>query len=78
MKVAPDQDHQAHNSGEGQRHTIGISLMHTSQHYDEKMSMFFLLELGIPAPDINLGVIGFLAVQTANVIESQVCERKRD
>jgi UDP-N-acetylglucosamine 2-epimerase (non-hydrolysing) len=37
---------------------IGLKyrLIHTSQHYDEKMSGVFFQELNIPAPDINLNV----------------------
>lgn len=31
-------------------------LVHTGQHYDEKMSHIFFDEMGIPAPDYNLGV----------------------
>lgn len=31
-------------------------LMHTGQHYDNTMSQVFFDELGIPAPDVNLGV----------------------
>ncbi len=44
-------------------------LVHTGQHYDHKMSEIFFQELGIPAPDINLGVgSGSHAVQTAQVM----------
>jgi UDP-GlcNAc3NAcA epimerase len=33
-------------------------LVHTGQHYDERMSAVFFEELGIPAPDHNLGIGG--------------------
>ena len=56
------------------------ALVHTGQHYDEKMSDIFFGELGIPAPDINLGVgSGSHAVQTANVMTrfEPVCESEK-
>ena len=31
-------------------------LIHTRQHYDNKMSDLFFNELGIPQPDVNLGI----------------------
>ena len=31
-------------------------LLHTGQHYDDNMSAIFFNELGIPAPDVNLGI----------------------
>ncbi len=31
-------------------------LIHTGQHYDHKMSQVFFDEMGIPKPDVNLGV----------------------
>src|SRR4051812_12438748 len=48
---------------------LDYRLVHTGQHYDEKMSGVFFQELGIPAPDINLEVgSGSHAVQTANIM----------
>lgn len=45
-------------------------LVHTGQHYDEKMSKLFFQELGIPKPDIDLEVgSGSHAVQTAEVMK---------
>ncbi|MGH3165744.1 MAG: non-hydrolyzing UDP-N-acetylglucosamine 2-epimerase, partial [Trebonia sp.] len=31
-------------------------VIHTGQHYDEKMSDIFFVQLGLPEPDVNLGV----------------------
>ncbi len=44
-------------------------LVHTGQHYDEKMSDLFFRQLGIPEPDYNLEVgSASHAVQTADVM----------
>ena len=44
-------------------------LVHTGQHYDEGMSDVFFRELGIPVPDVHLGVgSGSHAAQTANIM----------
>jgi len=44
-------------------------LVHTGQHYDEKMSKIFFEELGLPEPDRYLGVgSGSHAAQTAKVM----------
>jgi UDP-N-acetylglucosamine 2-epimerase (non-hydrolysing) len=57
-------------------------LVHTGQHYDRKMSDSFFTDLGIPEPDINLGVgSGTHAQQTAAVMtafEPVVLEHKPD
>src|SRR5258706_8829179 len=46
-----------------------LFLVHTGQHYDAEMSDVFLGELGLPAPDVFLGVgSGSHAEQTARAI----------
>ncbi|MCA9558833.1 MAG: UDP-N-acetylglucosamine 2-epimerase (non-hydrolyzing) [Myxococcales bacterium] len=46
-------------------------LVHTGQHYDHAMSTLFFEELGIPRPDVNLGVHGGShAVQHAEVMRA--------
>ena len=45
-------------------------LVHTGQHYDEKMSQLFFDDLRLPRPDVNLEVgSGSHAVQTAEVMK---------
>jgi UDP-N-acetylglucosamine 2-epimerase (non-hydrolysing) len=45
------------------------TLLHTGQHYDANMSQVFFDELGLPAPDVHLGVgSGTHARQTAAVM----------
>jgi UDP-N-acetylglucosamine 2-epimerase (non-hydrolysing) len=45
------------------------TLVHTGQHYDQRMSEIFFSELGLPEPDVNLGVgSGTHAVQTARIM----------
>src|SRR5689334_4380906 len=62
--------------------TIEQLLLHTGQHYDEGMSEVFFRDLGIPEPDIHLGVgSGSHAEQTARVMVEfeKVClEQKPD
>ncbi len=57
-------------------------LVHTGQHYDEKMSDLFFRQLQIPEPDINLEVgSASHAVQTAEIMkrfEPVVLEHKPD
>ncbi|MBI5198487.1 MAG: UDP-N-acetylglucosamine 2-epimerase (non-hydrolyzing) [Nitrospirae bacterium] len=63
MKVAPLMK-------EMRRHKeITSILLHTGQHYDEKMSKVFFSDLSMPEPDIYLGVgSGSHAGQTAKVM----------
>jgi len=51
------------------RRGIPQVFVHTGQHYDEKMSTVFFDELGMPRPDVYLGVgSGSHAEQTARVM----------
>jgi UDP-GlcNAc3NAcA epimerase len=53
--------------------SAGLSdvLVHTGQHYDFEMSGLFFDELGIPAPEYNLGIgSGRHGVQTGRMIEA--------
>jgi UDP-N-acetylglucosamine 2-epimerase len=44
-------------------------VVHTGQHYDKRMSEVFFVQLGLPRPDLNLGVgSGSHASQTAEVL----------
>src|SRR6476646_9284247 len=44
-------------------------IVHTGQHYDAAMSDAFFTDLGMPKPDISLGVgSGSHAIQTANIM----------
>jgi len=48
---------------------VAQELVHTGQHYDETMSDVFFRQLGLPEPDINLGVgSGTHARQTAAIM----------
>jgi len=65
MKIAPLMAAQKES---GRIETI---LVHTGQHYDERMSDLFFRQLGIPEPDVNLGVgSASHAVQTAQIMKA--------
>lgn len=57
-------------------------LVHTGQHYDDTMSRIFFNELGIPKPDVNLGVGSHShACQTAEMmkrLDALMMERQPD
>jgi UDP-N-acetylglucosamine 2-epimerase (non-hydrolysing) len=55
-------------------------IVHTGQHYSDGLSAVFFEELGIPEPDVNLGVgSASHAVQTARIMErlEPVLEREK-
>jgi len=64
------------------RRGFTVELVHTGQHYDDAMSDGFFRDLGIPAPDVNLGVgSGTHGQQTAEVlkgVEAILLERRPD
>lgn len=65
MKIAPLMEALAATDG------IEPMLVHTGQHYDEKMSDLFFRQLDIPEPDINLEVgSASHAVQTAEIMKA--------
>jgi UDP-N-acetylglucosamine 2-epimerase (non-hydrolysing) len=65
MKIAPLM------AAFGERPEIEPILVHTGQHYDRAMSDLFFQELGIPEPDVNLGVgSASHAVQTAEIMRA--------
>ncbi len=76
MKIAPLME------AFGQHPDIEPMLVHTGQHYDERMSDLFFRQLGIPEPDVNLGIgSASHAVQTAEIMkafEPVVLEEKPD
>ncbi|MEK6780495.1 MAG: UDP-N-acetylglucosamine 2-epimerase (non-hydrolyzing) [Bacteroidota bacterium] len=50
-------------------HDLHYRLVHTGQHYDDKLSKVFFEELGIPEPNVNLGAgSGTHAEQTAKIM----------
>ncbi len=73
MKIAPLYD-------ELKSREISVILLHTGQHYDENMSKIFFDELGMPKPDIYLGVgSASHAKQTAKIMIDfeEVCLKEK-
>jgi UDP-N-acetylglucosamine 2-epimerase (non-hydrolysing) len=66
MKVAPIVEAMKRRAGE-----FTPLVVHTGQHYDAQMSDAFFRDLGLPEPDVYLGVgSSSHAVQTASVMQS--------
>ncbi len=80
MKIAPIVAALRAAQARGSR--LRFRLVHTGQHYDHAMSGAFFAELGIPAPDVNLGVgSGTQAEQAAGIMvgyERLLAERRPD
>ncbi|HEX5192154.1 MAG TPA: UDP-N-acetylglucosamine 2-epimerase (non-hydrolyzing) [Solirubrobacteraceae bacterium] len=58
------------------------TLVHTGQHFDDRLSAIFFAELGLPAPDLELGIaLGTASSQTSRMLaalEPVVAERAPD
>ena len=87
MKVAPiikaiKMANDANDANDANGEKISYRLVHTGQHYDKNMSDTFFEELGIPAPDVNLGCGGgSQAEQTAAIMvafEKELMEHPAD
>ena len=69
MKIASISEAIKDHNASGDTHIHHI-LVHTGQHYDERLSRCFFDELALPRPDINLDVgSASHAVQTAEIMK---------
>jgi UDP-N-acetylglucosamine 2-epimerase (non-hydrolysing) len=69
MKIAPLIRAINHFNKNNESPSITFRLVHTGQHYDDKLSKVFFEELDIPAPDVNLGAgSGSQAEQTGRIM----------
>ena len=86
MKAAPIiaavREHNNRVSGPDGTETLHHVLLHTGQHYDQLMSDSFFTDLGLPQPDVHLGVgSGSHAGQTAEIMrkfEEVLVQQKPD
>ncbi len=69
-------------SAELRRRDLRQTILHTGQHYDEEMSARFFEELGLAAPDLNLGVgsgpHGAMTARALEGIEREILARRPD
>jgi len=82
VKIAPIMDviDNYNMDKDGRQQAIDYLVVHTGQHYDNKMSNSFFDDLGLPEPDIYLGVgSGTHAEQTGKVMIKfeKVCFREK-
>jgi UDP-N-acetylglucosamine 2-epimerase (non-hydrolysing)/UDP-GlcNAc3NAcA epimerase len=58
------------------------TLVHTGQHFDDRLSAIFFTELGLPAPELELGIaLGSASSQTARMLaalEPVIADRRPD
>ena len=77
MKIAPIIDAIIKSKNAG--NNLSYRLVHTGQHFDEKMSQSFFDELNIPKPDVNLECGGgSQAEQTAGIMQKFEIELMRN
>jgi len=70
MKVAPIIEAIRRHNKQARSPEIKHVLVHTGQHYDALMSDRFFDDLGLPKPDVHLGVgSGSQAAQTAEILQ---------
>ncbi len=75
MKIAP-----IHRRMQNTHSALDPILVHTGQHYDERMSKFFFDDLQLPKPDVYLGVgSGSHAEQTAKIMVEfeKICQEQK-
>ena len=66
MKIGP-----VHRALEASDAGFDARIVHTGQHYDDELSDVFFRQLGLPEPDVHLGVgSASHAVQTARIMEA--------
>jgi UDP-N-acetylglucosamine 2-epimerase (non-hydrolysing) len=74
MKIAP-----VHHRIAQHAPSLRARIVHTGQHYDDRLSEIFFQELNLPAPDVHLGVESAPTTeQTASIMEAYDRELRND